>query len=110
MKGIHKTFQHQKSVRNLQRTPLERFSCTISSITRRTRTCLSNASEWQSNETKKQCRGKDDWWKRIRGKFVSVQKLMNDKKRDVNDYAQLVYIKCIATNGECFLRQKLVQT
>ena len=41
---------------------------------------------------------------------MSVQKLMNDKKRDVNDYAQLVYIKCIATNGECFLRQKLVQT
>ena len=55
-----------------------------------------------SNEIKKQCKGKDDWWKRIKGKFMSVQKLMNDKKRDVNDYAQLVYIKCMKTNGECF--------
>ena len=49
-----------------------------------------------SNETKKQCKGKDDWWNRI--KFVSVQELMNDTKRDVNDYAQLVYIKSMKTN------------
>ena len=49
-----------------------------------------------SNEIKKQCEGKDDWWKRI--EFVSVQKLMDDKKRDVNDYAQLVYIKSMKTN------------
>ena len=48
--------------------------------------------------SKKQCKGKDDWWKRIKGKFMSVQKLMNDKKRDVNDYAQLVYIKSMKTN------------
>ena len=51
-----------------------------------------------SNETKKQCKGKDDWWKRIKEKFMSVQKLMNDNKRDVNDYAQLVYIKSMKTN------------
>ena len=51
-----------------------------------------------SNEIKKQCKGKDDWWKRIKGKFMSVQKLMNDKKRDVNDYAHLVYIKSMKTN------------
>ena len=55
-----------------------------------------------SNGIKKQCKGKDDWWKRIKGKFMSVQKLMNDTKGDVNDYAQLVYIKCMKTNGECF--------
>ena len=48
--------------------------------------------------SKKQCKGKDDWWKRIKGKFMSVEKLMNDKKRDVNDYAQLVYIKSMKTN------------
>ena len=51
-----------------------------------------------SNETKKQCKGKDDWWKQIKGKFMSVQKLMDDKKRDVNDYAHLVYIKSMKTN------------
>ena len=55
-----------------------------------------------SNGIKKQCKGKDDWWKRIKGKFLSVQKLMHDTKGDVNDYAQLVYIKCMKTNGECF--------
>ena len=44
--------------------------------------------------SKEQCTGprKDDWWKRI--PLVSVQKLMN---QDVNDYAQLVYIK-VKTN------------
>ena len=44
--------------------------------------------------SKEQCEGrrKDDWWKSIRS--VSVQKLMKDMNgRDVNDYAQLVYIK-----------------
>ena len=48
-----------------------------------------------SNEIKEQCEGrrKDDWWKRI--KFMSVQKLMNGP--DVNDYAELVYIK-VKTN------------
>jgi len=55
-----------------------------------------------SNGIKKQCQAEDDWWKRIKGKFMSVQKLMNDEKGDVNDYAQLVYIKCMKTNGECF--------
>ena len=55
-----------------------------------------------SNGIKKQCKGKDDWWKRIKGKLMSVQKLMNDTKGDVNDHAQLVYIKCMKTNGECF--------
>ena len=45
-----------------------------------------------SNGIKKQCQGKDDWWNRM--EFVSVQELMNDTNgRDVNDYAQLVYIK-----------------
>ena len=39
--------------------------------------------------SKKQCKGKDDWWKRI--PLVSVQKLMNEQ--DVNAYAELVYIK-----------------
>ena len=55
-----------------------------------------------SNGIKKQCQAEDDWWKRIKGKFMSVQKLMKDEKGDVNDYAQLVYIKCMKTNGECF--------
>ena len=49
--------------------------------------------------SKKQCKGKDDWWKRIKGKFMSVEKLMKDMNgRDVNDYAQLVYIKSMKTN------------
>ena len=55
-----------------------------------------------SNEIKKQCKG-DDWWKRIKKKFMSVKKLMKDMNgRDVNDYAQLVYIKSMKTNWECF--------
>eukprot|EP00434_Breviolum_minutum_P035996 symbB.v1.2.031879.t1/scaffold3745.1/size85045/5 len=50
-----------------------------------------------SNEIKKQCKGKDDWWESIRS--VSVQQLMKDMNgRDVNDYAQLVYIKSMKTN------------
>ena len=51
-----------------------------------------------SNGIKKQCQG-DDWWKRIKKKFMSVKKLMKDMNgRDVNDYAQLVYIKSMKTN------------
>ena len=52
--------------------------------------------------SKEQCKGKDDWWKRI--PLVSVQKLMNEQ--DVNAYAELVYIK-VKANSEFFSADRI---